>query len=115
MEKAKEDLILGYLTNQIALLPSLSKQYTSGRMSRISFLKLKSIAEKFIKTGTGERLVLMPGLRGVGKTTLLFQIYEYIKNIDSETDVIYLSCDNLTKQLNSNLMENIEIYETKII
>lgn len=115
MEKTKEDLILGYLTNQLALLPSLSKQYTSGKVSRISFLKLKSIAEKFIKTGVGERLVLMPGLRGIGKTTLLFQIYEYIKNIEKETDIIYLSCDNLTKQLNSTLLENIEVYEKKII
>ncbi len=115
MEKAKEDLILGYLTNQLALLPSLSKQYTFGKSSRISFLKLKSIAEKFIRTGIGERLILMPGLRGVGKTTLLFQIYEYIKNIEKETDIIYLSCDNLTKQLNSSLIENIEIYEKKII
>jgi len=29
--------------------------------------------------------------------------------------VIYLSCDNLTKQMNSNLKESIEVYENKII
>ena len=115
MEKVKEDLILGYLTNQLALLPSLSKQYTSGKLTRISFLKLKSITEKFLQTDSGERLVLMPGLRGVGKTTLLFQTYENIKRLKNETEIIYLSCDNLVKQLNSNLLEIIEIYEKKII
>jgi len=115
MEQAKEDLILGYLTNQIALLPSLAKQYTQGKATRISFLKLKSLTEKFIKTGIGERVVLMPGLRGVGKTTLLLQLYEHIKRIDEDLDVIYLSCDNLTKQLNSNLQENLAIYEKKIL
>jgi len=35
MEQTKEDLILGYLTTQIALLPSLSKQYSFGKASRI--------------------------------------------------------------------------------
>lgn len=115
MESTKEDLILGYLTNQIALLPSLAKQYTQGKVTRISFLKLRSIADKFIKTGIGERIVLMPGLRGVGKTTLLFQVYNFIKNVDKDLEIIYLSCDNLTKQLNSNLQENLEVYEKKII
>ena len=81
METAKEDLILGYLINQIALLPSLAKQYTQGKAMRISFLKLRSIADKFIKTGVSERIVLMPGLRGVGKTTLLFQIYNWFNFI----------------------------------
>ena len=111
MESTKEDLILGYLTNQIALLPSLSKQYTQGKSTRISFLKLKYPTEKFIKFGTGERIILMPGLRGVGKTTLLFQLYENLKGVDDNIDVLYLSCDNLTKQLNSNLQETLEVYE----
>ena len=115
MDQTKEDLILGYITNQIALLPSLAKQYTHGKSTRISFLKLKSIVDKFMRTGTGERLILMPGLRGVGKTTLLLQLYEHIKQINEDIDIIYLSCDNLTKQLNSSLYENLDIYEKKIL
>jgi len=115
MEQIKEDLLLGFLTNQIALLPSLSSQYTLGNYSRISFLKIKSLADSFIQNKEGERIILMPGLRGVGKTTLLFQLYEHIKANLGRNNLIYLSCDIINKQLNSSLQEVLEIYENKIL
>ena len=115
MDEKKKDLILGHLTNQIALLPSLSKQYTMGRPTRISFLQLRSAINSFFTKTKSERIILMPGLRGVGKTTLLLQCYEYIKKIYNETEIIYLTLDVITKQLGSNLQECLEIYENKIL
>ncbi len=115
MDESKKDLILRYLTQQIALLPSLSKQYTSGKPTRISFLQLKSITDSFFKKQIGERIVLMPGLRGVGKTTLLFQTYEHIRENHENAEIIYLSLDVVAKQLNSSLQECLEVYETKIL
>ncbi len=88
MNQEKEDLLIGYLSQQIALLPAMSKQYTQGKLSRISFLQLKSIATKFTQNIPSERLILMPGLRGVGKTTLLFQTYEEIKNKIGENNIL---------------------------
>lgn len=115
MDEKKKDLVLGYLTNQLALLPSLSKQYTEGKPTRISFLQLKSAANNFLTKSKNERILLVPGLRGVGKTTLLFQIYEYIKNLLPNIEIIYLTLDVITKQLGSNLQESLEIYENKIL
>jgi uncharacterized protein len=115
MKQEKEDLLIGYITQQIALLPAMSKQYTQGKLSRISFLQLKSIATKFIQGVPTERVIIMPGLRGVGKTTLLFQTYEEIKGQLDENNLLYISCDALTKQFNSSLIETIEVYEKKIL
>lgn len=42
----------------------------------------------------------MPGLRRVGKSTLLLQCYEYLlKQRDiSPTDILYVSCDDIQKK-----------------
>jgi uncharacterized protein len=115
MEKEKEDLLLGFLTNQIALLPALAAQYTKGNHNRISFVKLKQFADNFLNLSKEERIILMPGLRGIGKTTLLFQLYDGIKDRVKQTNLIYLSCDIISKQLNSTLYEVLEVYEKKIL
>lgn len=116
MDNMKEDLILGFITNQIALLPSLANQKISGHNTRISFLKLNQVLKNFIiSEKETERVILMPGLRGIGKTTLLFQLYDEIKSSLKPNNIIYLSCDVITKQFNSNLQEVVEVYEKKII
>ncbi|MBI4117048.1 ATP-binding protein [Candidatus Pacearchaeota archaeon] len=116
MEKEKEDLLLGFVTNQIALLPSLSTQYIRGYPNRISFLKLRSILERFVTFGKdNERIILMPGLRGIGKTTLLFQLYNIFRDNLKPNHIVYFSCDIISKQFNSNLQEVIEVYEKKIL
>ncbi|MEK6932719.1 MAG: AAA family ATPase [Nanoarchaeota archaeon] len=99
------------------MTPSLAKQYTNDGFyaRRISYLRLESIAKKFVYGTSNERIVLIPGLRGVGKTTILFQIYLSIKNYLDNNRLIYLSCDNIVKLLNSNLKEVLEVYEKKIV
>ena len=54
----------------------------------------------------------MPGLRGVGKTTILYQIYEYLlktKNIN-QNQILYISCDNINKITKCDILETIEFY-----
>lgn len=115
---SKEDIILGYLTNQLSLLPSLASQYTNSNKHphRISFLNLRRYVSNFFE-GKQERLVILPGLRGVGKTTLLFQIYEFIKSkgLVEQDHLIYLTCDDIVKRLNANIDEVINVYEQKMI
>jgi hypothetical protein len=115
----KKDIVLGYLTNQISLLPSLASQYTNAGKyhSRISYLNLKRFLMNFFNNMGHERLVLLPGLRGVGKTTLLFQLYETVRrnNLVESDHLIYLTCDDIVKRLNANIDEVINVYEEKII
>lgn len=47
----------------------------------------------------------MPGLRGVGKSTVLYQIYDYLineKNI-SMNNTLYLDVDELTASFNTDI------------
>ncbi len=115
---SKEDVMLGYLTNQLSLLPSLSSHYTDSNKYpyRISFLNLRRYVSNFFE-GKQDRLVILPGLRGVGKTTLLFQIYEFIKRqkLVEQDHLIYITCDDVVKRLNANIDELINVYEQKMI
>ncbi|WP_016776095.1 hypothetical protein [Anaerophaga thermohalophila] len=42
------------------------------------FVSLKSHASKFFERGTQPRMIAISGLRGVGKTTLMWQIAETV-------------------------------------
>ena len=46
--------------------------------TRLAFVLLRKYADDFLKTGSEPRLVSLAGLRGVGKTTLLWQTANHI-------------------------------------
>ena len=61
---------------------------------------------------TINRYIVLPGLRCVGKTTILYQIYEYLektKNISPDR-ILYLSCEDLNWIVECNILETIEYY-----
>ena len=48
---------------------------------RDEYWKIKKHLDIFINgKNTENRFIVMPGLRGVGKTTILFQLYDYLLN-----------------------------------
>ena len=58
------------------------------------------------------RLLMIPGLRGVGKTTLLYQIYNYLTNekgIDPE-DILYINVDDLKSSIDTDIKTVTELY-----
>ncbi|RAP47636.1 MAG: hypothetical protein BZ135_01750 [Methanosphaera sp. rholeuAM6] len=79
---------------------------------RDDFYNLKLRMDNFIEKKSDKRFFIMPGLRGVGKTTLLFQCYEYlIKQKDIPiSDILYLSCDFINSISPTNIREIIETY-----
>jgi predicted AAA+ superfamily ATPase len=61
---------------------------------RFKFIKLRKYVSDFLKNKTIEpRMVGIAGIRGVGKTTLLWQIANFVKNNFKEIDVYLLSMD----------------------
>jgi hypothetical protein len=54
-------------------------------------------------------LIIIPGLRGVGKTTLLAQIY--FELIAAKKEVLYISVDEIVNLLGSNLYTTLKEYE----
>ena len=54
----------------------------------------------------------MPGLRDVGKTTILFQVYEYLlkeKNINQQ-NILYFACDRLRRTGEADIFDVVNYY-----
>ncbi|KZX14885.1 ATP-binding protein [Methanobrevibacter filiformis] len=79
----------------------LIRRKTSGKnfpkFYRESFFKLKKHIDDFLDDFLENRFITLSGLRGLGKTTILIQIYKYLtneKNI-SKDRILYINADDL--------------------
>jgi hypothetical protein len=80
---------------------------------RLAFSSLKKYADDFLNKGSEPRFISLVGLRGVGKTTLLWQIanHIYLKNIKN----IYFFNVNILKILGVTLFEALEEFQKSIL
>lgn len=73
---------------------------------RDQFEKIKKILDSFLEGNIDNRFVYMPGLRGVGKTTLVLQLIDYLeKNGINKERILYFSGDNLKQLLGSDISD----------
>ena len=85
-----------YLENTIAKKPAIESRLTHPITNlrypnRSAFVLLRKYADDFLKTGYEPRFVSLAGIRGVGKTTLLWQTAHYIyHNHHKDIIVMYL-------------------------
>ena len=106
-----------YIQTQITQAPKRLKGLTNdiqGKplFKRSVFLVLQKYVNSFLKEGTEPRIIVMPGLRGTGKTTLLAQLFLSLQ--DENITKLYLSVDEAVKRFDVNLWDVIENYETLI-
>ncbi|CAD5243266.1 ATP-binding protein [Thermococcus camini] len=94
-----------YLLKLSAELPSRF-DYARGLRKRFLFEKLSGLVDDYIESES-PKTVLLPGLRGTGKTTLLGQLYFH--TLSKTSDVIYISADE-AHLLGFSLHEVIERY-----
>ncbi|NJE25901.1 ATP-binding protein [Thermococcus sp. MV5] len=92
----------------IKLAADLPRRFEYARILRKRFIfeELQNKVDSFISSGK-PATVLLPGLRGTGKTTLLAQLYFYTHS--STSAVIYLPVDELNL-LGFTLIEAVERY-----
>lgn len=79
---------------------------------RSTYFQIEKHVNEFLEGYTENRFVIMPGLRGIGKTTILFQIYNYLiqkKGIKSDR-ILYISMDELSAYLGTGLLEAIDVF-----
>ncbi|MDR3062791.1 MAG: AAA family ATPase [Methanobrevibacter sp.] len=77
---------------------------------RGEFYKIKNYLDDFLDGHEGHNFIVMPGLRGVGKTTILLQLYDYLlnnKNINYK-NILYISMDQFVKNFNSDLLNLVD-------
>lgn len=111
----KSNELKSFIQDQTIQAPKRLEGYTKNANSddlpkRAVFSELKELTDNFLDKKAAEpRIVILPGLRGVGKTTLLSQLFLSI----SQNDVykLYLSVDELVKRFDASLWEIMDLYE----
>lgn len=112
----KEDILDNFLEQEINMAPEFAKKHTRNEKYifpyRNEFYQIIEYINTFLEKESINRYIVMPGIRGVGKTTLLYQIYNYLfrtKNI-SHKDILYISCEKINYITDCNLIEIIQQY-----
>ncbi|KAA0014787.1 MAG: ATP-binding protein, partial [Thermoplasmata archaeon] len=115
-----KDILLRYVYAKLNEAPKLSEMYTKvgGKTLKYRrvFFRLKKYVDEFLgENKTDNRFVVLPGLRGVGKTTLLFQIYEYIEKKGIKRDcILYVPTDELVSFFGAGLKDVIGVFIREI-
>lgn len=104
-----------YLQNQLNRAPSLLKTYTQDEqgnkyLTRNMFIRVEKLINNFIAGQHEIRMVSIPGLRGVGKTTLLAQLFLQFFPRYSK-DMLYISADQVINELGADLYSVFEEYQ----
>ncbi len=107
-----------YIQNQISRGPTLLQSYVQDEvgnkyLTRNAFIRLQKQLRDFANGQKEIRIIAIPGLRGVGKTTLLAQLFMdlYEKH---PRDLFYVSADQVVNVLNSDLKTVFEEFERVI-
>ena len=115
MNPQEKEQAIKYTIAKLAEAPQLVKTHLKeageSLKYRRAYFRIKKYADSFLageKSGNiANRLVILPGLRGVGKTTLLFQIYEHLrarKGIGQDR-ILYFSADEMKAYLGKSILD----------
>ena len=103
-----------YINEQIAQIDFRAKAYVFDNENRKKphrniFATIQSYLNKFLAGNLSYRWITLTGLRGAGKTTILYQLYHNNKNIEGY--FLAISMDEVTQTLNSSINEIITNFE----
>lgn len=109
-----KEIIKEYLANQMSNADFRANGYifdgnNKKRSTRNIFKRLQSHLNQFLEGNTSYRWVVLTGLRGAGKTTVMYQLYNNNKNKDAY--FLVLSVDQIISKLKSNINEVLDVFE----
>jgi hypothetical protein len=94
----KEEAIQ-YINNQLKVAQDRLRPYVQndGQKYRYRpvFYRIQKHINHFIEGNKEVRWIIIPGLRGVGKTTVAAQTFFYFKNKVNENHILYISADDI--------------------
>src|SRR3989338_2421338 len=111
------DEILKYVQNQLVQAPFRLKSYTQDEQGkkypqRHIYIKIDKYLRDFLHSPNArERWVIIPGLRGVGKTSILAQLISNHSQESGERRMLYISLDEVVNVLGSSLKDVLVAYE----
>jgi hypothetical protein len=114
--EADRDLLIKYVYARLAEAPALAHRFTrtngGAHRPRETYQRLVRWVDDFLDGKRENRFIVLSGLRGVGKTTLLFQIYTYLNKTRgiSRDRLFYFSTDELTAFVGAGIKDAIDIF-----
>lgn len=116
----KEEMISGYIIDAIGRAEDRLGQKVFERSGerleqRDDLARIFALIDDFRAGRRQVRWLVLPGLRGVGKTTMLAQTFDHLKAMGVPVDdMLYLSLDDLQLRLGASLNDALTAYERKI-
>jgi hypothetical protein len=113
-----KEIVADYLNSQLRDQANQLGIYTTDSTGteypkRFLFSKLSDYIEEFLRGESDNRWIVIPGLRGVGKTTILAQLFFNFRTV-FEKPILYISLDDIVYKLKSNLFEVLSSFEEMI-
>jgi len=114
----KEELVQ-YVLAKLAEGPKIAKDKTHAGGKPLNYRRVYYRLEKRLKEfmdGEKEgRLILLPGLRGVGKTTIVLQLYNHLMSKGVSADeILYFSADESIEYLGAGVSEVVKTFVEEI-
>lgn len=112
----KNEDVERYLINVLKNTPKIVKDnltYNNQILNkRIDFYELKKYIDTFLKNESDNRFFILPGLRGVGKTTILYQVYDYLTDNCkiNKNQILYLNLDRLKDFGDLDILKFLDIF-----
>ncbi|KZX13092.1 ATP-binding protein [Methanobrevibacter curvatus] len=91
---------------------SLTLEKINGLNHRKDYYDVKKHLDNFLNGIDGHKFIVLPGLRGVGKTTILLQLYSYLlneKNVNQK-NILYISMDQVVDMFNTSILDVVDIF-----
>lgn len=105
-----------YITNLLKINPKIVENnlnYNDKKFNKKKeYYQLKEHIDTFLEKESDDRFFIMPGLRGVGKTTIIYQLFSYLLNEKQipKNRILYLNLENLKDVPNFNIKEYIDVF-----
>ncbi|MBL8160113.1 ATP-binding protein [Candidatus Saccharibacteria bacterium] len=112
-----EQAIYGYVQQQIANADAWIEGWTkdvNGKAlpSRFMMVKMRQYSADYMTGKNTRRWVIIPGLRGVGKSTLLAQYYKHVQDTyGTDVNLLRISLHDVVNVMGGTLKQAIEQYE----
>lgn len=110
-----DEKIIQFLQTQIArskdrLKPNVFESGNFYYPKRFAYFKIEKYINEFITKKSREYFIAMPGLSGMGKTTILAQLYWKFKNSFQDNRIVYVSLEDAAI-INASFADVVAAYE----
>ena len=109
----ENNLIYNFIEEELKNRPNQIKDELNKKLNyKKEFYELKECLDDFLEGHDTDRFISLTGLRGTGKTTILYQLYTYIQNKEniSPNQILYISGDILNYLTNVDILKVIEYF-----